>query len=216
MPADSPPDALTLWTQAFETWLEAWQSIWLPRRTGDGGPSDPFQLWRRTFDLWLGGWSAGLEQALASPATASVSGRMLDSVLNVEKPLRDQTATLMQFWLEFINMPSRQDVVRLATQLNDANARLDDLQELVESSEDAGFTLEDAVMDVIPAMVRRAQRHSGAQQLDLLGYCMGAPMSMSYVATHPDEPVRNLVMMVGPVDFAHGGFFATWTAKESF
>ena len=61
---------------------------------------------------------------------------MLDSVLNVEKPLRDQTATLMQFWLEFINMPSRQDVVRLATQLNDANARLDDLQELVESLQD--------------------------------------------------------------------------------
>ena len=82
--------------------------------------------------------------------------------------------------------------------------------------EDAEFTLEDAVLDVIPGMVRRVLRHSGAETLDLFGYCMGVPMTMSYVATHPEAPVRSLVMMVGPVDFAHAGFFATWTAKESF
>src|SRR3712207_9077326 len=59
-------------------------------------------------------------------------------------------------------------------------------------------------------------RSSGAESLDLFGYCMGVPMAMSYVATHPAAPVRRLVMMVGPVDFTHAGFFATWTAQESF
>ena len=82
--------------------------------------------------------------------------------------------------------------------------------------EDADFSLEDAVMDVIPAMVRKTLRHSGADTLDLFGYCMGVPMAMSYVATHPEAPVRNLVMMVGPVDFSAAGFFATWTAEEAF
>ena len=82
--------------------------------------------------------------------------------------------------------------------------------------EDAQFGKDDAVMDTIPAMVRRVRRHSGAGELDLLGYCMGVPMAMSYMATHPDAPVRKLVMMVGPVDFEHAGFFATWTAKETF
>jgi polyhydroxyalkanoate synthase len=82
--------------------------------------------------------------------------------------------------------------------------------------EDAQFGIEDAVMDVIPAMVRRTLRHSAADVLDMFGYCMGVPMAMCYVATHPDAPVRNLVMMVGPIDFQHAGFFATWTAKESF
>ncbi len=82
--------------------------------------------------------------------------------------------------------------------------------------EDAGFGLEDAVMDIIPAMVRRTLRHSGSERLDLFGYCMGVPMAMSYMGTHPDAPVRNLVMMVGPVDFSQAGFFALWTAKESF
>lgn len=83
-------------------------------------------------------------------------------------------------------------------------------------AEDAGFGLDDAVMDVIPAMVRRVVRHSGAEHVDLIGYCMGVPMAMAYVATHPDSPVRNLVMMVGPIDFAHAGFFAQWTAKDVF
>lgn len=82
--------------------------------------------------------------------------------------------------------------------------------------EDAGFGMEEAILDTIPALARRAVRHSGAARVDLLGYCMGAPMSMSYMATHPDAPVRNLVMMVGPVEFSQAGFFAKWTAKESF
>ncbi|MGI8552019.1 MAG: alpha/beta fold hydrolase [Dehalococcoidia bacterium] len=82
--------------------------------------------------------------------------------------------------------------------------------------EDANFKLEDAVMDTIPAIVRRVKRHSGSDTMDLFGYCMGTPMSMSYMATHPDAPVRNLVMMVGPIDFERGGFFAAWTAKDVF
>lgn len=82
--------------------------------------------------------------------------------------------------------------------------------------EDSAFGLEDAVMDTIPAIVRRVLRHSGAKELDLFGYCMGVPMTMSYMGTHPDAPVRALVMMVGPIDFEHGGFFAQWTAKDSF
>jgi polyhydroxyalkanoate synthase len=82
--------------------------------------------------------------------------------------------------------------------------------------EDAGYTLEDAALDTVPALVRRTLRHSGAERIDLLGYCMGVPISLCYLGTHSDAPVRNLVMMVGPVDFAHGGFFATWTAKDIF
>lgn len=82
--------------------------------------------------------------------------------------------------------------------------------------EDADFGLEDAVMDTIPAMARRVLRHSGAASLDLFGYCMGVSMTTSFVATHPEAPIRNLVMMVGPIDFEHGGFFATWTAKGAF
>jgi polyhydroxyalkanoate synthase len=82
--------------------------------------------------------------------------------------------------------------------------------------EDSDFGLEDAVMDVIPAMVRRTLRHSGAPTINLFGYCMGVPMAMSYMGTHPDAPVAALVMMVGPIDFTHGGSFGLWTSKDNF
>lgn len=82
--------------------------------------------------------------------------------------------------------------------------------------EDREFSMEDAIMDVLPAFVRRVQRHSGAPLIDLFGYCMGVPISMSFMGTHPDAPVRTLVMMVGPIDFTEGGAFALWNAKENF
>jgi polyhydroxyalkanoate synthase subunit PhaC len=82
--------------------------------------------------------------------------------------------------------------------------------------EDSDFSLEDAVLDVIPAMLRRTLRHSGADEVNLFGYCMGVPMTMAYMGIHPDAPVRTLVMAVGPVDFRHGGSFGLWTAKENF
>jgi polyhydroxyalkanoate synthase len=81
--------------------------------------------------------------------------------------------------------------------------------------EDQAFSFEDAVMDVIPAFVRRVVRHSGRDGVNLFGYCMGVPLAMSYIATHPEAPVRTLTMMVGPVDFRHAGAFALWNAKEN-
>jgi hypothetical protein len=102
----------------------------------EGQPAELIQLWRRSFDQWLEGWSALFEQTLTTPETAAAGGRALDSILNVEKPLRENTAEQMDKWLEFFNMPSRRDVLRLAAQVNDANARLDDLQVLIEDLSD--------------------------------------------------------------------------------
>lgn len=82
--------------------------------------------------------------------------------------------------------------------------------------EDREFSMEDAVMDVIAAFVQRTLRHSGAKELDLFGYCMGVSMTMSFMATHPNAPIHALVMMVGPVDFTHGGSFGLWSSKEHF
>jgi len=82
--------------------------------------------------------------------------------------------------------------------------------------EDREFSMENAIMDVLPAFMRRTVRHSGANEVNLFGYCMGVPLSMSFLATHPDVPVRAMVMMVGPIDFTHGGSFGLWSSKEHF
>ena len=136
MPANAAPQPSELWTQAFKTWTDAWMAFTGQTRADDGTRRDPFALWQRSFDEWLSGWSALLEQTLSRPETAAASGRMLDQILNVERPVRERTASTMQYWLEFVNMPSRNDLLRLATNLNDANARLDSLQQQLEDPQD--------------------------------------------------------------------------------
>jgi hypothetical protein len=136
MTNQTSPDPAALWARSVQTAMEAWAALTGTGTSGGDQPADPFQLWRRAFDQWLDGWSAFYERTLTTPETAAMAGRTLDTMLNIEKPLRENTAELMQDWLEFFNLPSRRDWLRLAAQLNDANARLDDLQELIENLTD--------------------------------------------------------------------------------
>lgn len=141
--------------QALRFWTESWQNAAgqfanlpfpfpfpAPGAAAAADGEDLEQQARRTFDEWLAGWSTFLEETLQSSEAVAAGGRTLDAQLNIEKPLRERTAARMQYWLEFMNMPSRRDLIRALSQLNDANARLDLLQLQVEQLLDqvAGLT----------------------------------------------------------------------------
>ena len=135
-------------------WTDAWRGALGPGRSADVAPPDPFTLWQKSVDQWLATMTTQLEQTLQNPDTAGAGGRFLDSLLNVEKPVRERTAATMQLWLEFLNLPTRRDLIRVATQLNDANARLDELQELVE-------TILDRLDELAPERRRRQPAAAG-------------------------------------------------------
>jgi polyhydroxyalkanoate synthase len=82
--------------------------------------------------------------------------------------------------------------------------------------EDNGLTLEECVVKILPRMARKVLESSGADQLSVLGYCMGAPLSASFVASHPEVPVKNFINMAGPIDFAKVGLFGLWLDKRYF
>jgi poly[(R)-3-hydroxyalkanoate] polymerase subunit PhaC len=50
----------------------------------------------------------------------------------------------------------------------------------------------------------------------VLGYCMGAPLSASFVASYPEVPVKNYINMAGPIDFSKIGLFGLWLDKRYF
>src|SRR4029077_16614074 len=56
--------------------------------------------------------------------------------------------------------------------------------------EDNGLTVEDAVTKIMPRMARKALESSGASELSVLGYCMGAPLSASFLASTPAFPLK--------------------------
>lgn len=82
--------------------------------------------------------------------------------------------------------------------------------------EDNGLTLETCVTRILPRMARKVLESSGADRLSVLGYCMGAPLAASFVASHPEVPVRNFINMAGPIDFSKVGLFGLWLDKRYF
>lgn len=86
----------------------------------------------------------------------------------------------------------------------------------VFGEEDNGLTVEDAVTKILPRLARKALESSGASELTVLGYCMGAPVSACFVASHPEIPVKNYINMAGPIDFSQVGLFGLWLSKEHF
>jgi polyhydroxyalkanoate synthase len=82
--------------------------------------------------------------------------------------------------------------------------------------EDNGLTFEDCVVKILPKMARKVLETSGAAELSVLGYCMGAPLSASFLATYPEVPVKNYINMAGPIDFSKVGMFGLWLDRRYF
>ena len=143
MTSSSPPDFAAAWRDSWEEWARAWAGLVQPAAEGEKPPPTPAEAWKRSMDRWLGAWSSFLEDMSTTPAFAAASGQALNRVLDVQKPVRDQTEVTMQRWLEAVNMPSRADFVRLARQLNEVNARLDELGDQMEEIQDAVAALRD-------------------------------------------------------------------------
>ncbi|RBY87244.1 alpha/beta hydrolase [Blastococcus sp. TBT05-19] len=70
---------------------------------------------------------------------------------------------------------------------------------------DAGNGLEDYADDYIPAAIARVLDLSGADEVNLFGYCFGGDLSLLHAAHHPDSPLRSLTVLATPVDFRHMG-----------
>jgi polyhydroxyalkanoate synthase len=74
---------------------------------------------------------------------------------------------------------------------------------------EAGNTLETYSDDYIPAAVRAAMSASGADDVNVFGYCFGGILSLLYAAGHVDDPVRSLSVLATPIDFAEMGALAS-------
>lgn len=69
--------------------------------------------------------------------------------------------------------------------------------------EDAAATLETYVEGHLPRAIDAVLDETGADEVNVIGYCMGGDLALLGLAGQPDLPVRNLVTMATPVDFRH-------------
>jgi polyhydroxyalkanoate synthase subunit PhaC len=84
----------------------------------------------------------------------------------------------------------------------------------VPDEEDADMGLDDYVCDELHWAVRETLRASGAAELSLMGWCMGATLCAMYCGLE-STAVRNLGLLTMPID-GRGSRYATWVGDEDF
>ena len=75
--------------------------------------------------------------------------------------------------------------------------------------EDKGITFDDYIVDYLQKGVRRVLRHSNADEISIIGYCIGGTIASMYTAI-ADEAVKNLIVAAVPIDFSVSAVPVEW------
>lgn len=71
--------------------------------------------------------------------------------------------------------------------------------------EHAELGLADYTTRMLPEAIAEVRRHSGSQDLSLLGYCMGGLFCLIYTGWSHDPGIRNIVTIASPIDYHQMG-----------
>jgi polyhydroxyalkanoate synthase len=80
---------------------------------------------------------------------------------------------------------------------------------------DRFLTLEKYLEVYLKKAVEKVLELEQAEQVSLIGYCMGGTMALIFAALFP-ETVRNLVLLATPVDFHNNSLLSIWAREEYF
>jgi polyhydroxyalkanoate synthase subunit PhaC len=83
----------------------------------------------------------------------------------------------------------------------------------VADAVEAQNTLEDYVDDYIPEAIEATLAESGADELNLIGYCFGGVLTLLLMAGHQELPIRSLVTLATPADYSKMGFMSQMFAS---
>ena len=81
--------------------------------------------------------------------------------------------------------------------------------------EDADMGIEAYTCDELPWGIRETRRAAGADEVSLLGWCIGGTLCAMHCALARDTVVRNLVLLTTPIDTT-GSRYTSWIGRDSF
>ncbi|MCC6491815.1 MAG: hypothetical protein IT424_02215 [Pirellulales bacterium] len=91
-------------------------------------PLDPTGVLKGMRDAAMTNWAQMMTHLVNTEAYAGATGAMLDASLSASAPFRKLMESTMAQSLANLNMPSREDFIRLAEQLTHIEMRLDDME----------------------------------------------------------------------------------------
>jgi polyhydroxyalkanoate synthase subunit PhaC len=86
----------------------------------------------------------------------------------------------------------------------------------VPDEADADMGVDNYVCDELDWAMRETLRASGAEELSVLGWCIGGTLAAMHAALDgPDSATRNLVLLTTPID-PTTSTYASWVGRDSF
>ena len=95
---------------------------------GEFNPFDPTGMFKNMRDSNMDAWAKMMVNLVQSEAYAESTAAMLDAWLTSSGPFHKAIETSMAQVLAQLNLPSRDDVTRIAERLTNIEMRLDDLE----------------------------------------------------------------------------------------
>src|SRR5512144_1993389 len=156
MMADNPTQQLfDLWKKQTEDAGQAWlkmlgqgqtadpQAFWRPfmdqgmaawsKLMTQGPPSaDLMAQWKQFLDQWIAAWSKVLEQAMGTDTFAQALGKQLEGFLNTSGPVKKAAEQQIEVGLAGLGLPSRVQVVALASQLVHLEEKVEGLEDRLD------------------------------------------------------------------------------------
>ncbi|MDQ3285213.1 MAG: alpha/beta fold hydrolase, partial [Actinomycetota bacterium] len=87
----------------------------------------------------------------------------------------------------------------------------------ISDAEEAALSLEELVLDYLHGAVQKVLQTSGADEISLLGQFQGGTLCAMYTSLFPRGPLKNLVLISAPTEFAprNPGALGLWTLASS-
>ena len=127
-PPSGAPDFSQFWRPILVQGMEIWQ-----KAAAQGGVSPEFaQQWKMFLDQWIDVWSKALGQAMATEGFAQALGRYLDQMLAAQAPARKAMEQYTDQALRTLGLPSRGQVVGVASQLVALEERIEGLEDRLD------------------------------------------------------------------------------------
>lgn len=153
-PAGPPPpfDFAQLWRPILGQGMDIWQ-----KAAAQGGIDPEFMAqWKALMDQTIDAWARALGQAMGTEAFAQALGRHLDQWLAVQAPVKKGLEQYNDVALRTLGLPSRAQVVGIASQLVALEERIEGLEERLAEVKQAIADTKRAVLDREGAAPRRA------------------------------------------------------------
>src|SRR5262247_2678746 len=119
---------LELWKKQVEEGSQAWLKM-----LGQGQPADPQSFWRPFMDQSIAAWSKALEQAMGTDTFAQAMGKQMETFLNTSGPAKKAAEQQIEAGLAGIGLPSRSQVVGLASQIVQLEDKVDRLEDRLDT-----------------------------------------------------------------------------------